>query len=59
MSLITHSLTHSLIWALPSSPPLSLAEYVICTMKDDKTGALQIVLEPMHEEDNRRKWEFR
>jgi hypothetical protein len=39
--------------------PISLAGYVICTMKDDKTGALQIILEPLNEEDNRRKWEFR
>ena len=39
--------------------PISLTDYVICTMKDEKSGALQIILEPYSEEDNRRKWEFR
>lgn len=38
---------------------ISLTDYVTCTMKDDKTGALQIILEPRQEDDNRRKWEFR
>jgi hypothetical protein len=39
--------------------PISLSDYVICTMKDEKSGALQIILEPLHEDDNRRTWEFR
>ena len=39
--------------------PISLADYVALTMQDDKTGALQIILEPALEDDNRRKWEFR
>ena len=39
--------------------PISLADYVTCTMQDEKSGALQIILEPLHEDDNRRKWEFR
>lgn len=39
--------------------PISLADYVVCTMKDKSSGALQLVLEPALEDDNRRKWEFR